>query len=90
MKKQEQEFINISWRLLEAKVRYYIFPELQNISDADYDSLEKSYLLLCKKLSKNDSIQSMVGVDQSRPSVQKVIDKISRDELSKQLNRKIY
>lgn len=72
----EQEFIHLSWKLLESKVLYYLFPCRNGISDAEYDKLEQEYLKACKELNKENTVQSMVGVDQERPSVKLVINKL--------------
>ncbi len=77
--KREIEFLKLSWFLLEAKVRYYLYPEIDNISDAEYDKKERRYLSLCKQLYRLNTIQSMVGIDQTRPSVQAAINKVMNE-----------
>lgn len=72
----ELEFAKLSWKLLEAKVRYYLYPELDNILDSEYDIMEKEYLKYCEENETENTIQSMVGVDQERPCVLCVIKKI--------------
>lgn len=72
----KKEHIKLSWGLLEAKVRYYLFPHLDNIDDAEYDRQEQVYLKSCQKNGYKNSIQSMVGVNENRASVQLVIRKI--------------
>lgn len=74
-----KRFVRLSWILLKAKVKYYLFPDIDNITDSEYDSMEREYLQLCKLLIRENSIQSMVGVDTSRPSVRAVIAKIRGD-----------
>lgn len=72
----DQEFIELSWKLLKAKVIYYLYPCRDNISDFEYDHLERQYLKGCKELHKENTIQNMVEVDQNRPSVKLVINKL--------------
>lgn len=71
-------FAKLSWKLLEAKVRYYLYPLEDNISDAEYDHLETEYVRLCKELNKPNTVQSMVGVNTASPSVQFVRMKIEK------------
>jgi len=75
----ETRHIKLSWELLEHKVRYYIL-DSPTIQDAEYDKLEQEYVGLCEELGKPNTIQSMVGVDLKRPSVQEVIKKLTREE----------
>lgn len=77
----KEEFAKLSWKLLEAKILYYLFPLRENISDIEYDKLEKEYLQYCNETDTLNTIQSMVGVDKERPSVQLVICKILRNNL---------
>ncbi len=77
--RQSQFFNKLSWILLEAKIKYYLFPGMENISDTRYDKLEKIYLKMCSHYEQPNTIQSMVGVDKTRPSVQAAISKICRD-----------
>lgn len=72
----DKEFVKLSWYVLEAKVKYYLYPEMENISDAEYDKLEKEYIAYCTETDKLNTVQSMVGVDMNRPSVKLVIGKI--------------
>ena len=70
------EFSKLSWALLEAKVKYYLAPHLDNMSDSEYDALERRYVELCKSLDRPNTIQSMVGADQTRESVKLVMNKL--------------
>ena len=72
----DKEFIKLSWSLLEAKIRYYTLPWTVTMSDSEYDILEKEYVSYCISNGKPNTIQSMVGVDQTRPSVKLAIDRI--------------
>jgi hypothetical protein len=69
-------FTKLSWQLLEAKIKYYQYPHMITMSDATYDILEKEYMQACIDLNQPNTIQSMVGVDLNRPSVQCAIHKI--------------
>lgn len=78
---KQQRFIDISWKLIEAKILYYKFPCCVILSDSEYDSLEKEYLTLCKELKEPNTVQSMVGVDMSKPSVQTALVKLIKQEI---------
>lgn len=71
-----KDFILLSWQLLEAKVKYYLYPSINNMSDSEYDELEKKYVTYCTENDVPNTIQNMVGVDKERPSVQIAIGKI--------------
>ena len=70
------KFATLSWKLLEAKITYYLYPETNTLEDSEYDSLERLYLSMCSEYDFPNTIQSMVGVDETRPSVQNAIQKI--------------
>lgn len=71
----EQRFIFLGWKLMEAKFRYYKqdAPELE---DHVYDAMEREYDTLAKKLGVAPTAVDMVGFDQTRPSGALVADKI--------------
>lgn len=93
----EREHTALSWRLIEWKVAYYR-PDLVHrsrrkdyeISDDEYDAFEQRYLLLCRRLDKQNTLvhkaypgfksvgyrHAMIEVDLKRPSVQLVISKL--------------
>jgi hypothetical protein len=59
----EQEFIALSWRLIEWKVAYYkgdlVNPARRadyEVSDDEYDAAEVRYLTLCRKLNRRNTI----------------------------------
>lgn len=83
MKKRltKKRFAILSWLLLEAKIRYYLYPHMDNICDAEYDRLEKIYVDYCEKNDVPNTIQSMVGIDQTRPSTQIAMLRVSRNSL---------
>ena len=61
MDSEEKRFIELSWRILEAKIIYYSPPvELLGkgleITDQEYDSMELEYLNLCVKLGKVNNV----------------------------------
>ena len=70
------EFNRLSWCLLEMKVLYYVFPEYSDLPDSEYDRLEKLYLEACEDDQRTNTVQSMVGVDESRSSVQAALTKL--------------
>lgn len=74
-----KKYVALSWWLLEAKILYYIYPELSTTSDAEYDNNEKEYLILCKENKFKNTVQNMVGVDKTRPSVKLAIDKLNQN-----------
>ncbi len=55
---------------------------LGGVPDADYDRAERVYLKMCQHYGYHNTIQSMVGVDINRPSVQCVIGKIQTGNLT--------
>ncbi len=71
-----KRFCKLCWILLEAKIKYYLYPTINNISDSLYDRLEQMYVRHCNKYNYPNTIQSMVGVDLSRESVQIAVSKI--------------
>lgn len=72
----KKDFILLSWKLLEAKVLYYLYPSSSTMPDSEYDELEKSYVNYCTENDVPNTVQSMVGIDKDRPSVQLAVDKI--------------
>lgn len=73
-----KRYTKLSWDLLRYKVAYYCY-DTSLVADATYDELEREYVALCKKLKKPNTVQSMVGVDLNRPSVQLVKDKLLQE-----------
>lgn len=51
------------------------------ISDSQYDLLERKYKRLCKLLNRPNTVQSMVGIDQERPSVQCAIRRLAKIDM---------
>lgn len=72
-----KQWVKIRWILLEAKIKYYLFPLMDNLTDNEYDKLEQEDLAYCL-LHNLEPIKNMVGVDQTKDSVKLVIDKILR------------
>lgn len=72
---KSKRFLELGWRLLEHKYRYYILcrPEIQ---DHEFDALEAEYRALASDLGRAPSASDMVDFDMSRPSCQLVAGKI--------------
>lgn len=104
-----EEFVALSWRLIEWKVAYYkgdlVNPARRKdyeVSDDEYDAAEVRYLTLCRELMMPNTIvhkawpgfndvgyeHAMMEVDESRPSVQLVISKLSSPKARKRTKRK--
>lgn len=96
--KEDQEFIRLSWKLIEWKAAYYqpecVHPSrLSDVTatDDEYDAAEVRYLTLCRKLDKTNTVvhkpypgfedliteRAMVELDETRPSVQLAMRKLS-------------
>lgn len=81
-------FNYLSWFLIECKIIYYR-PELfsgkflakMEISDHDYDRLERKYMRMCKLLKQPNTVQNMVEIDLNRPSVQLAIKRLQKVDL---------
>ncbi len=71
-------FLGLGWRILRAKVLYYKYPHLPNISDAEYDALEQDYELWCFFWGEEPTALQ-VGVDMARYAVQLVDSKIRKE-----------
>ena len=78
MNADEQEYVQLCWKILEAKCIYYRLNGVHKkaVSDADYDVMERRYRLLSAKLNKEPTTVTMVGFDASRPSCQSVMEKL--------------
>ncbi len=70
-----QRFIDLGWKLLEHKYRYYILSK-PIISDYDYDMLEKEYEQLAIQLNEPPTVTDMVDFDTSRHSCKSVMYKL--------------
>ena len=90
MNDKNQRHLDLGWWLIESKLLYYhpdLFSEKMvstyGAPDWLYDKREKEYVKLCEELDHYNSVQSMVGVDLDRPSVQLAITALERidDEL---------
>ncbi len=83
------EYIKLSWLIIEHKLRYYTFHD-SIISDYEFDNLERRYLYLCEHLDLINTVchksypgitakgNGMMEIDITRPSVLLVYDKIIR------------
>lgn len=82
--------IKIGWILLEHKCLYYTLVDPKystlRIPDYKYDFLENTYISLCRKLNKKDSVSSMVGFDKKRPSCKLVYDKLKSTKRRMKIN----
>lgn len=72
----DKDFAKLSWKILESKVRYYMFPEMQNISDAIYDQLEAEFDTECKQRGIDNHFKHMVGCGEARESLSLAIQKV--------------
>lgn len=61
--KDEQEFVDLSWKLIEYKIFYYqpgmvheSWFDILTIPDEQYDTLERRYLTLCVKLKHRNTV----------------------------------
>jgi hypothetical protein len=57
MDENEKRHVQISWELLEHRYRYWVIDDT-NISDQEYDALDREYLSLCNKLKKPNTVSS--------------------------------
>jgi len=76
---QEEEnnrYIELSWKLLEYKCRYYMWGN--SIPDAEYDALEAEYIKLADQLELPKSASNMVGFSLDRPSCRLVYENLKR------------
>lgn len=71
----ERRFIRLGWQLIGAKFSYYIM-DAPTLADHEYDSLEREYDALAKKLGVPPTASDMVGFDRTRPSCVLAADKI--------------
>lgn len=72
-------FIKLGWLILEAKYRYYI-RDAPLLEDHEYDTMEREYDELAKKLGLPPSATDMVGFDTKRPSCILVAEKVSGEQ----------
>lgn len=72
----ERRYIELGWKILEAKYRYYKLDD-PLLQDHEYDAMEREYDTLAKKLNLDPTASDMVGFDETRPSCQVVMHKIS-------------
>lgn len=86
----KKEFTNLSWELLEAKVRYeYIDGEVStSMTDSEYDAKSIEYLTACRALKMPNTIihkshpgfddidLAPIGIDLTKPSVDLILNKI--------------
>lgn len=90
MDKERKEHVELSWRIIEAKIMYYQPGELGEAfvqkympTDADFDAMEQRYLELCDKLNLPNTVShkdgnGMMEVDWDRPSVKLAHSKLLR------------
>lgn len=87
----EYRFFFLSWRLIEYKIYYYYphyvlekYHDFLEVPDWHYDSLEREYLHLCKKLHRDNTVahwnedvpgEGMFEVDFSRPGCRLILSK---------------
>lgn len=70
----ERLFIQIGWKILQAKFQYYIMDD-PLLTDQEYDMLEREYDRLAKALGVPPTASDMVGFNQTRPSCALVADR---------------
>lgn len=68
VKPSRAEFIDLGWRLLELRYRYYCLDGDECPSDHDYDLAEQKYVRLAKALGEEPAAANMVDFDYTRPS----------------------
>jgi len=71
-----ERYKELGWTILQAKCRYYMFPNSVTLSDFEYDQLEKEYDRLADELNQPKTASDMVGFDDKRHSCRLVLDKI--------------
>jgi hypothetical protein len=72
----DKDFARLAWSILEAKVRYYMFPDLENINDAIYDQKEAEYDAECQLRHVDNHFKGMVGCGLPRESLKLAIEKV--------------
>ena len=97
----ETKYIELSWRIIEAKLMYYradlvdkSWHEHLTVTDQQYDAIEDAYRKVCKLLDKECYAISMVGFDDTRASARLVLSKYSTpktqvDKMVKSKNGKV-
>lgn len=85
---KKARYVKLGWELLEHKCRYYIMSN-PIIEDYDYDMLEKEYEALAEELGLPKSATDMVDFDTSRPSCQRVMQKLVKSGVKKPRTKKI-
>jgi hypothetical protein len=80
---KEKKFINLGWKLMEAKFQYYKL-DAPLLEDYQYDLLEREYDSLAKELGVVPTATDMVGFDQVRSSGVLVADKIQQRDPPKE------
>jgi NAD-dependent DNA ligase len=74
-KTDKERFVELSWWIIEQKVKYYHLGWL-GVSDEYYDKLEAEYKALAKKLNLNPNASNTVGCDFNKPSFRLVLSKL--------------
>jgi NAD-dependent DNA ligase len=82
---KKDRYNTLSWKILEAKYRYYILSE-PTITDYEYDLMEKEYDSLADELGLPKTASDMVDFKSDRPSCQAVIEKVRLQGLYKSHN----
>jgi hypothetical protein len=72
---KEKRWIKLGWQILEAKHRYYNL-DAPELSDYDYDLMEREYDTLSKELGFEPSAANMVGFNNTKPSAVLAADKV--------------
>lgn len=62
-----ERMVSLSWKILEAKYWYY-YRSQPKITDYEYDTMEKEYEAICKRLEIEPTASNMVDFDEKRPS----------------------
>ena len=75
MTDKKKRFVELGWLLLEHKAHYYYFCNPQ-ISDYEYDALEREYDTLAKELGEEPTASDMVDFDYERPACRAVLRKL--------------
>lgn len=72
---EEKRFIKLGWNIIEAKFRYYVLDDPQ-LSDSEYDQMEREYIEIGTRLGKDMDALYMVDFDRNRPSCNLAADKV--------------
>lgn len=85
---KKKRLVELSWYILESKAKYYGVVGGKIDSDEVYDGFEAEYRQLCEELNIKPTAADMVGFDESRPSCQLVLAKLSSQKKKRKSKKK--